>query len=234
MHGQWEGGKGSATRQGFNAVRYRESYDRLYGGQKPVYPTTFEIEFRKFPKIHRLFRDIIITEKIDGTNAQVLVTESEQVFAGSKKRWLTPENDNFEFAAWVQEHADELRQLGPGRHFGEWWGYKIQRGYGLDERRFSLFNVGRWWSKNTGYREPWFDGEEKRIAVPRCCHVVPILHVGSFDIDYIKAMLMALRHNGSTAAPGFMNPEGIVVFHTQSGHLYKTTYENDEKGKSNG
>jgi hypothetical protein len=59
-------------------------------------------EFQPFPKLARLSREMTITEKIDGTNAQVFVTEEGQVFAGSRTRWVTPENDNYGFAAWVK------------------------------------------------------------------------------------------------------------------------------------
>ncbi len=207
-------------------------------------PPTFE----GFPKIPRLFRDIIITEKIDGTNAQVLVTKGRQVFAGSRRRWLTPGNDNFGFAAWVQENTDELQQLGPGRHYGEWWGRGINRGYGLDERRFSLFNVTRWrnWLPfaSWGGDEPQFAGDEKRTPIPMCCHLVPILYAGpwydeSAILQYgeeprvIKNILYRLSEPvwGSVAAPGYAKPEGIVIYHSQSNLLFKVTLKNDEKPK---
>src|SRR4051812_4307796 len=102
-------------------------------------------QFQAFPSIARLFRECVVTEKIDGTNGVVHVSDDGlTVTAGSRSRWITPEADNFGFARWVAEHAEELRALGPGFHFGEWWGSGIQRRYGLDEKRFSLFNVGRW------------------------------------------------------------------------------------------
>jgi hypothetical protein len=56
--------------------------------------TTFEA----FPSIARLSRDMIITAKIDGTDAQVIVTDDGEVYAGSRTRLITPENDNFGFA----------------------------------------------------------------------------------------------------------------------------------------
>ena len=103
-------------------------------------------EFRPFPKIPRLSREIIITEKIDGTNASITITEDGQFLTGSRNRWITPEDDNFGFSAWAHANKDVLMGLGVGTHFGEWWGHGIQRGYGLPKgrRRFSLFNVGRW------------------------------------------------------------------------------------------
>ena len=76
-------------------------------------------EFTAFPKMPRLSRDIIITEKLDGTNAQVFVGEDGTVLAGSRTRWITPQDDNYGFARWVEDHRDELLTLGPGHHFGE-------------------------------------------------------------------------------------------------------------------
>jgi hypothetical protein len=188
-------------------------------------------EFEEFPKMARLSREVIITEKIDGTNAQVYIEALEgyplndpdciaqkdglAMFVGSRSRWITPEDDNFGFAQWAYAHADELFMLGPGRHFGEWWGQGIQRKYGLDEKRLSLFNVSRW-------------GDEH----PACCHVVPTLFRGEFDTEVIAKVLYNLGQSGSVAAPGFMKPEGIVVFHTAQNAGFKKTLEKDDVPKS--
>src|SRR5438552_1079029 len=80
-----------------------------------------EIEFNGFPKIPRLSRECVVTEKIDGTNAQILISECGEVFPGSRSRWITKEDDNHGFAKWVYENSVELMRLGIGRHFGEWW-----------------------------------------------------------------------------------------------------------------
>ena len=173
--------------------------------------------FEAFPKIPRLNRTIIITEKIDGTNAQVHVTAEGEVFAGSRNRWITIENDNQGFACWVKLHEAELREgLGIGTHFGEWFGAGIQRRYGLLEKRFSLFNTHR-----------WKDGQR-----PAICGVVPTLYIGAFSQAAIQEALDDLRLHGSKAVPGFMNPEGIIVFHTASSTMYKKTLKNDEQPKS--
>ena len=58
-------------------------------------------DFKPFPKMARLSREIIITEKLDGTNAQVFITEDGDLFAGSRTRWITPQDDNYGFARWV-------------------------------------------------------------------------------------------------------------------------------------
>jgi len=176
--------------------------------------TMSDVEFVEFPKMPRLSREIIVTEKIDGTNAQVHITEDGRIFAGSRTRWITPEADNFGFAAWVRDNTEDLMTLGPGSHFGEWWGAGIQRRYGLSEKRFSLFNVDRW-------------GEVR----PACCDVVPVLYRGNFCTVAIDNALDHLRVNGSVAAPGFMNPEGVVVFHLAGRVGFKKTIHKDEVPK---
>lgn len=173
-------------------------------------------EFVPFPKIARLSRNVVVTEKIDGTNAQVFITGTGEVFAGSRSRWLTPEADNFGFARWVEGNRTDLLNLGPGAHFGEWWGAGIQRRYGQKEKRFSLFNVQRW---------------SDDLARPSCCGVVPVLWSGNFsDLD-TKTILYRLCNEGSVAAPGFMDPEGIVVWHEAARQLFKKTIKGDEKPK---
>ena len=172
--------------------------------------------FLKFPKMARYSRECIVTEKIDGTNAQIYITEDSGFFVGSRTRWVTIENDNFGFAKWAYENKECLLALGPGRHFGEWWGSGIQRGYGLQkgEKRFSLFNVTRW--------------VENR---PECCNVVPVLWRGDFGALIVDNILAKLKENGSRASPGFMNPEGIIVFHVQANIRLKKTFLKDETGK---
>lgn len=174
--------------------------------------------FEGFPKIARLSREIVITEKIDGTNAQILINEDGTIVAGSRTRFITPENDNYGFAKWVKENEEELKKLGFGRHFGEWWGNGCQRGYGLSkgDKRFSLFNTSRWNSEN----------------IPSCCYVVPELYRGDFDTNEIEKVLYQLKNYGSIASPNFMNPEGIIIYHTAAGVGFKKTIHNDDAPKN--
>jgi hypothetical protein len=175
------------------------------------------IDFIEFPKIYRVSRPCVVTEKIDGTNAQICITEEGEFLTGSRNRWITPDDDNHGFARWANENKVELLRLGVGRHYGEWWGQGIQRGYGLKEKRFSLFNTSR-----------WFDSSVR----PLCCHVVPILYEGMFDTAKIEECIAKLRLVGSIASHGFMRPEGIVCFHTQGNFALKKTLEKDEEHKS--
>ena len=69
---------------------------------------------------------------------------------------------------------------------------------------------------------------------PACCHVVPVLARGMDIREVVEKALQRLRDEGSVVAPGFDKPEGIVAFHTASGHLYKVTLEKDESPKGAG
>lgn len=175
------------------------------------------MEFEEFRKIPRLKRECVISEKIDGTNGQIAISEDGRIFVGSRSRWITPEDDNYGFARWVTEHAEGLRELGPGRHYGEWWGSGIQRRYDQKEKRFSLFNSGRWTAGN---------------PPPPMCSVVPILYQGQFSTEAVERALDDLRENGSRAAPGFMRPEGVIVYLSAARELFKVTLEKDEEPKS--
>lgn len=174
--------------------------------------------FEGFPKIARLSRECVITEKIDGTNASVLIPEDGgPMLVGSRTRWITTADDNYGFARWAALNEEQLRtELGFGHHFGEWWGSGIQRGYGLKngDKRFSLFNVHQW-----------------EAAPLSLCRVVPIIFRGLFSTAIVDTCIADLRH-GSRAVPGYMKPEGVIVYHTAARMLFKKTLEKDEEPKS--
>lgn len=172
--------------------------------------------FRAWPKIPRLENEVYhITEKIDGTNAAIIIDYSGKdypnyiyrddingtdigirtVYAQSRTRLITPENDNFGFAAWVKANAEQLiKDLGEGYHYGEWWGQGINRGYGLDHKRFSLFNP----TKHSDI----------------CYHVPYMVTVENYRElqDWINVECERLVEEGSLASPGYMRPEGLVVY----------------------
>jgi len=190
-------------------------------------------DFQPFPKIPRLNRPVTVTEKIDGTNAAVVVTEEGDVYAQSRKRIIVPGDDNFGFAAWTEARRGVLRAyLGPGRHFGEWFGKGIQRGYSLDERRFALFNTHRWgWLNKPDGREQQLDSDDLASISVTCVPVLGYLHSLTAS-DTLERILFDLRMSGSHAAPGYDNPEGVVLLHQQSRHIYKVLLDNDDAPKS--
>ncbi len=199
-------------------------------------------EFVGFPKIPRYSRDCIISEKIDGTNGCIYIGIDEgstpEFLVGSRTRWITPEKDNHGFAKWAYENKEELLKLGSGLHFGEFWGQGIQRSYGLKEKRFSLLNVIRWTEQyfNEFKIKAWETSKSKEpkpvfVAPPACCHVVPVIIQGFFCSELVMEALCRLQVQGSFAAPGFMNPEGIVIFHSAANFMFKKTLLHDEKPK---
>jgi hypothetical protein len=212
------------------------------------------MEFHEFRKIARYYRDIVVSEKIDGTNGSIwiesrpeLLTGHEgailgsaavyvrtvdrgmpalyEVRAGCRTRFVVPGADNFGFARWVWDNAEALVQLGEGVHHGEWWGSRIQRGYGLTggQRRFSLFNAGRW------AHDP--EPEQEELPAVPGLDVVPVLYRGPLvppnGIDPVKEALRRLGYAGSIAAPGFKNPEGVVVWHEAGRVAFKATLGDD-------
>ena len=204
------------------------------------------MDFVSFKKISRLSRDCIITEKIDGTNGCITIRENSApivlgggkvvpFLVGSRKRWIFPENDNYGFAKWAYENADELLKLGPGRHFGEWWGQGIQRKYGMKEKVFSLFNTRRWCLPDQEPKlisiDPKTKIEKWQEKLPKCCRLVPVITTGLFTTNLIEDALVKLWRVGSYASPNYMNPEGIVIYHIPSGYMFKKTIKNDEKQK---
>lgn len=209
------------------------------------------IEFKAWPKTPRLFREIVITEKIDGTNSAVIIQEIEEydepselrlaalerdgkyyeVAAQSRNRLITPgkATDNYGFAGWVQKNAEELFDLlGPGRHYGEWWGKGIQKRYqnahpGL--RGFALFNTEKHKDLHV-----WLPGDGDIDVLVEPVHV---LYQGPYSEEKIRATLEQLKKYGSWTSP-LDSAEGIVIFHTQSRQTYKVTLDGNDAGKWEG
>ncbi|MFF1701292.1 RNA ligase family protein [Streptomyces sp. NPDC058252] len=219
--------------------------------EEPAYP-----KFRPIPRLHRR---VVITEKVNGTNGLIEITDvtdfstlelpaqsgfivhkdarKYRVSAGSRNRWISPQNDNFGFAKWVWEHAYELLALGEGKHYGEWFGKGIQSGYGLDEKRFALFNVNRWYEPRFHWVVPeHLEPFPKAQPIPEVATltVVPVLSVteGKYLNEEVEEVLHILESSGSFIAPGFRDPEGIVVWHDAAGVYFKATLKNDEQPKS--
>jgi len=198
------------------------------------------MEFVKYPKTARWASPFDITEKLDGTNAAVLIRtmtpELEDdyhasvdepfrvlfnelgpeyaVAAQSRTRVITPDDDNYGFARWVFDNADTLvRDLGPGTHYGEWWGAKIQRAYGLinGERYFSLFDRKR-------YSDDLYHGGAHTTGLT----LVPLLNAGDeFSTEELEDSLQWLVENGSAVGTGFDRAEGVVVHFHHNGMRLK-------------
>lgn len=173
------------------------------------------MNFEKFPKIENINRlQITITQKIDGTNAHIIVSEDGVVQAASRNRFIYPHDDNYGFAAYVEENKEEIfEKLGPGRHDGEWAGPGINSSEGLKERHFILFDF-------------WKHPPEKPL--PPRMKVVPVLYNGPLKAGVLDDTMEDLKVNGSKLVRGFMRPEGMVI--TIAGTRFKKVFR-DETAK---
>ena len=147
--------------------------------------------FGKIPRGNPLL--VTITEKINGTNACIVCANNGVAMVQSRRRIITPEDDNFGFAAWVEENKEELAGLGVGYSYGEWAGPGIQKNpHNLEEKTFFLFNTSRWTDDR-----------------PACCSVVPVLFHGELTPGQIDGILHEMKNS---SADGIIR-EGIVVYH---------------------
>lgn len=210
-----------------------------------------ELTFESWPKIPRWSNETVtITEKIDGTNAAVIILpydidhepliqdgyahvwawqndegkfgQSFTFATQSRKRFIKPgkDTDNAGFAGWAWERMESLIMLlGYGKHYGEWWGRGIQRGYDRDEKFFSLFNPWR-------YEDMGIEGELWGLEI------VPTLYTGNAGFLTVDVILATLEKEGSKAAPGYMRPEGVIIQSALTRTAYKAFTWDDGLPKS--
>lgn len=173
--------------------------------------------FKGWPKIPRDNPfTVTITEKIDGTNACIIIQDGGIVGIQSRKRLITPEDDNYGFARWVLDNEEELLKLGDGYHYGEWAGPGIQKNpHNLETKKLFLFNTFRW--------------NENNLNLPSCCNVVPVLFQGELEPDTINLLLRALKTQEEAKGN---TPEGIIVYYHAFRSYTKHTLSN-RKGKWN-
>lgn len=173
-------------------------------------------EFKEFAKITRFYeQDVVITEKIDGTNGLVFIPEDlSYVRAGSRSRWIDTTDDNYGFAKFVDENAADLLKLGKGYHYGEWWGQGIQRKYSMPKKVFSLFNVHKW------------SDDSLR---PFCCDVVPVLYSGPINPKIVNDFSKPLKVSVAAKKYGveFDKPEGAMMYFTKGGVYFKIPHDKE-------
>lgn len=189
-------------------------------------------EFKKWESTPRWHKGLTITEKIDGTNACIIIYNG-QVKAQSRKRLITPDDDNMGFAKWVYENAGALTDtLGYGYHYGEWFGPGIQKNpLGVESKRFALFHATKYTEAN-GYELNKVDGLE----------TVPLLFHGQASAWTIPSALQGLETYGTkvqgAARREVINAfdekvwvnakaEGIIVWHKETQQKYKILLEDD-------
>ena len=174
-------------------------------------------EFIPFPKIPRgtSGEQITITEKLDGTNACIIVQINidgipEVISVQSRKRIIGVGDDNYGFAQWVYDQGPQLAEkLGEGYHYGEWYGLGIQKNPHMKTtKRLALFNSER-----------WQDGRQQRPEGVEC---VPILYEGPWTDEIIDSTMFQLRMDATELQ---YKAEGIVIWYHKSRRYEKFTYD---------
>ncbi len=167
------------------------------------------VEFKPWPKIKRDNPfTVTITEKMDGTKSCIIIKDDAIVGVQSRNRFITPEDDNFGFAMWVDVNTKELLKLGEGYHYGEWAGEGIQKNpHNIIGRKLFLFNTFRWNSENPNR--------------PNCCDVVPILFQGQMDANTVQTLMADLLANKGDKE----TPEGIIVYYHTFRNYSKHTFK---------
>lgn len=206
------------------------------------------LRIKQWRPIPILFGPAVLTEKIDGypvslhidliklrQNRAVTLTPGDvaqltrggravfyRVWVQYRNRPVTLDKDLKGVAAWARQNAAGLsRVLGPGVHMGEWWGYKINRGYGLPrgERRLSLYNTARW---------SHVDGRQ----VPGL-YSMPVLWEGDLgqNWSHIVEVMDKLQVEGSRAVPGYRYPQGAVLYHQDANVMMMHLFKNEVNRK---
>lgn len=189
---------------------------------------TTDNEFRPWRSIERYQGiHVQIAEKLHGTSAQVHVQKqldgTLKALAGKRTSYVGT-TGHFGFGEFVANNGQALcDSLGEGRHYGEWVGPGVNGQYGLTEKVFVLFNHR--------YHLP------KKLAgkLPNRVDVVPVLYDGPYTPTIIGETMDNLKASGSVFAPGFMKPEGVVLFFPQFNTMQKKVFKPEETGwdKSN-
>jgi hypothetical protein len=194
-------------------------------------------EFKSWGSTTRENKNKTITEKIDGTNACIVIYNGV-VAAQSRKRIITPDDDNFGFAKWVYDNAGALMDtLGYGYHYGEWYGEGIQKNpLGIEGKRFALFHATKY-TEGNGFDLDRVDGLE----------TVPLLHHGQCDVWTIPGIMQDLEMYGSKVKgakeehvnveiPGLgevahifraATPEGIIIWNNETRTRTKMLLKDD-------
>lgn len=155
-------------------------------------------EHIRFPDIEQ-FRSIVReapkkaidftgTVKLHGTNASVVMTNADNLYAQSRGNVITPENDNYGFARFAHENksffanAIDLFNCGDTPSccemviFGEWCGRGIQKSVAVSEleKMFVVFAV-----KIDG---EWVDHEHWNLTLLSFFNLAKALKIGVFSI----------------------------------------------------
>jgi len=173
----------------------------------PIEVPVYDIEgLRRYPDIIDEDEEVIITEKIHGTNARFLYWNGK-FYVGSRNNWVDPEGNS----VWAEvarryEVEKALKRVPRGSVlYGEIYGKGIQSmSYGLDTKELVVFDVYHFNDTKGWY---WYPIAVEWLARLSDLPYVPILYRGRFDLETCYNL-----SNGPSTVPGADHVrEGIVV-----------------------
>jgi RNA ligase len=216
---------------------------------------TTDPDFRPWPSIPRWNTNVTITEKIDGANGCIVITElplRPDLGLGGKVYQMAPvsclatvyltESDQM-FAVRAQSRNRFVTTGGDLMGFGDW----------VEANAVALvatlgvgYHFGEWWGNGIqrNYGLPQGDKRfslfntsrwtpdlfEDDIASVPGLGVVPVL--GRTTAIYVNDLLGHVVRNlhelGSAAVPGYANPEGVVIYHGAANQTFKYTIGGDK------
>jgi len=209
--------------------------------------------FEKFPSLTRFSHGWTITEKLDGSNAGLIIVPYDrhnlQLTDGGSGLGLGDDQQPLEHVIAIINGMAVLAQsrnklIWPGKTtdnlgfaqfvkdnaealvttLGEGRHYGEWVGKGVQKRHYNL---------NTKVFALFNTHRWTGVELPDRVRVVPVLaegYMGEPGAEFERVMSQ-LKDQGSGFSAGFMDPEGIVMRHGPSGTLFKKTFDYDEQGK---
>lgn len=208
------------------------------------------IEFQEWPKTPRHYRDIIITEKIDGTNAAIGIVELHEADLNENSEPIDPNIINYQEVeldgVWrvmgvYAQSRNRLIRPGKATDNAGFAGWVSQNAAQLVELLNPGLHYGEWWGqgiqRNYGLKEKrfsLFNTHAHKGIYERSeglLRTVPVLYQGPNQGARVEEAMQYLAEYGSEAETGFANPEGVCVYHSASKQVTKVTFEHDNTGK---
>ena len=188
-----------------------------------IHVPVYDLEsWRKLSNIFQNDEKVIITEKLNGTNAKFLYLNNE-FFVGSHRRWVQFDSSNLWWKMAKQYNLDIICMDHPGLVFyGEIYG-NVQKGfsYGLQFPDLALFDV------YNSLNGKWFNFFEfNTMCTINKLPMVPVLYFGSLNeqaLELRNALSLKARKNGLTdhISEGIVIESALESSYEHYDHIYR-------------
>lgn len=158
--------------------------------------------YENFPDVLQEGEEVVVTEKIHGSNLRVAVKEG-RLFVGGHRRMFKQHENNLYWRVIVQSKLADVLVRGLSDEvvlFGEAYGRKVQNlHYGLTGQSVVFFDAFQH-GKYLGW------DETVKILGDLGCRMPPLLYRGPYDLNKIRKLAV-----GPTLLGGDHMREGVVV-----------------------